>query len=90
MKLNLNEKQYIAQRFRNGELPEDIAIDVGISVNAVKRALADVKEISLSWYKTKDQHALLERLEKLGIHSVTGLNNHLNKLTFGTNPLNES
>lgn len=71
MKLNQNEKQFITDCYNNGESPDEIAINVGISVNAVKRALADTNTITLSWYKTKQQHALLEHLKRYGILSVS-------------------
>lgn len=79
MKLNTTEKQYIAGRYQNDESIPDIAISIGISENAVKRALADLKILNLSWYKTDDQHTLLTRLADMGIHDVNGLNNYIQR-----------
>lgn len=79
MKLNQNEKQYITDCFNNGETPDEISIKVGISVNAVKRALADTNTITLSWYKTKQQHALLEHLVRYGIRSVGDFDNKVKR-----------
>lgn len=88
MKLNQNEKQFILANYQNGADVEDIAFHVGINKQAVKRALADMRAIDLSWYKTDEQHKMLTRLNELGISDLASLNSKLAQHTVAqTNPL---
>lgn len=90
MKLNQTERQYIVARYNNSETPQEISISIGISENAVKRALADEKVINLSWYKTDDQHQLLTYLESIGVQNLAQFTTYRNKLLFNSNPLTGS
>lgn len=73
MKLTQKEKEFIAAEYASGDSFDDIAFATGLTVQAVKRALADMKVIDLSWYKAKHQHDLLTLLRENGIHTVSDI-----------------
>lgn len=51
------ESAYLA-----GETLQDIALVYNLSVNMVKRILAERMLLNLSWHKTKEEHSMLEHL----------------------------
>lgn len=73
MKLTQKEKEFIAAEYASGDSFEDIAFTTGLTVQAVKRALADMQVIDLSWHKAKHQHDLLTLLRENGIHTVSDI-----------------
>lgn len=72
-KLSQNDLEWIKNEHQNGRTIEEIATDTGLSKQMVKRALAEVHELYLSWYKTKDENALLMYLKDRNIHTVEQL-----------------
>lgn len=73
MKLTLKEKQFIANEYHINQDFNDIAFTTGLTVQAVKRALADMQVITLSWHKTPVEHALLILLSQNNINTVSDL-----------------
>ncbi|UZA02936.1 hypothetical protein [Moraxella bovis] len=73
VKLNQKEINWIANEFQNDRTVQEIAIDTGMSVNNVKRALAEKGLISLSWYKTTDEIQMLNYLKAMGINNLIDL-----------------
>lgn len=73
VKLNQKEINWIANEFQNDRTVQEIAIDTGMSVNNVKRALAEKGLISLSWYKTADEIQMLNYLKAMGINNLIDL-----------------
>lgn len=73
MKLTQKEKEFIANEFHAGHEIDDIAFATGLTVQAVKRALSDMKVLNLSWYKPKYEHDLVTLLRTNGIYTVGDL-----------------
>jgi predicted transcriptional regulator len=74
MKLTQIEKQFLVDlHLKDGLTYEEISSRFSITVQAVKRALADMNVIDLSWYKTDAQHELLTLLRMSGITSMSEL-----------------
>ena len=73
MKLTQKEKEFIANEFHAGNDIDDIAFATGLTVQAVKRALADMKVLNLGWYKPKYEHELVTLLRNNGIYTVGDL-----------------
>lgn len=73
MRLNQNEINWIANEFKANRTIEEIAIDTGMSKQNVKRALAEASILDLSWYKTKNEQAMIAYLKAIGIHTLNQL-----------------
>lgn len=73
MKLTQKEKEFIANEYASGDSFDDIAFTTGLTVQAVKRALSDMKVLNLSWYKPKYEHDLVTLLRTNGIYTVGDL-----------------
>ena len=73
MKLTQKEKEFIANEYHAGHEIDDIAFATVLTVQAVKRALADMKVLNLSWYKPKYEHDLVTLLRTNGIYTVSDL-----------------
>lgn len=73
VKLNQQELNWVANEFQNDRTVQEIAIDTGMSVNNVKRALAEKGLLSLSWYKTTDEIQLLNYLKAMGVNNLIDL-----------------
>ncbi|OBX88466.1 hypothetical protein A7456_00575 [Moraxella nonliquefaciens] len=73
MKLNQQELNWVANEFQNDRTVQEIAIDTGMSVSNVKRALAEKGLLSLSWYKTTDEIQMLNYLKAMGVNNLIDL-----------------
>lgn len=73
VKLNQQELNWVANEFQNDRTVQEIAIDTGMSVNNVKRALAEKGLLSLSWYKTADEIQMLNYLKAMGVNNLIDL-----------------
>lgn len=73
VKLNQQELNWVANEFQNDRTVQEIAIDTGMSVNNVKRALAEKGLLSLSWYKTTDEIQMLNYLKVMGVNNLIDL-----------------
>lgn len=73
VKLNQQELNWVANEFQNDRTVQEIAIDTGMSVNNVKRALAEKSLLSLSWYKTTDEIQMLNYLKAMGVNNLIDL-----------------
>lgn len=73
VKLNRQELNWVANEFQNDRTVQEIAIDTGMSVNNVKRALAEKGLLSLSWYKTTDEIQMLNYLKAMGVNNLIDL-----------------
>jgi len=74
MKLTQEEKQFLVDlHLKDGLTYEEISNRFSVTVQSVKRALADMNIIDLSWYKTDAQHELLSLLRMGGITTVAQL-----------------
>lgn len=73
MRLNQKEIQWICNEFIIGRNVSEISIDTGISISQIKRALAEGKLLNLNWYKTKEEHLMLEYLRSKNIDSLNKL-----------------
>lgn len=73
VKLNQQELNWVANEFQNDRTVQEIAIDTGMSVNNVKRALAEKGLLSLSWYKTTDEIQMLNYLKAIGVNNLIDL-----------------
>lgn len=73
VKLNQKEINWIANEFQNSRTVQEIAIDTGMSVNNIKRALAEKGLMSLSWYKTADEIQMLNYLKAMGVNNLIDL-----------------
>lgn len=77
VKLNQQELNWVANEFQNDRTVQEIAIDTGMSVNNVKRALAEKGLLSLSWYKTTDEIQMLNYLKAMGVNNLIDLRDTL-------------
>ena len=73
MKLTQKEKEFIAAEYASGDSFDDIAFATGLTVQAVKRALSDMKVLNLGWYKPKYEHDLVTLLRNNGIYTISDL-----------------
>ena len=73
MKLTQKEKEFIALEFEQSRDYSEVAFTTGLTVQAVKRALADMRVIQLSWYKPPHEHALITLLSQNNIETVSDL-----------------
>lgn len=73
VKLNQQELNWVANEFQNDRTVQEIAIDTGMSVDNVKRALAEKGLLSLSWYKTTDEIQMLNYLKAMGVNNLIDL-----------------
>lgn len=73
IKLNQQELNWVANEFQNDRTVQEIAIDTGMSVSNVKRALAEKGLLSLSWYKTTDEIQMLNYLKAMGVNNLIDL-----------------
>lgn len=73
VRLNQQELNWVANEFQNDRTVQEIAIDTGMSVNNVKRALAEKGLLSLSWYKTADEIQMLNYLKAMGVNNLIDL-----------------
>ena len=64
---------WIRNEYQSGRTIEEISVDTGMSNQNVKRALAERGELSLSWYKTVEENAILDYLKANGITNVKQL-----------------
>lgn len=67
IKLDQKEINWISNEFKNDRSISEIATDTGMSISNVKRALAEANLITLDWYKTTDEIAMLKYLRLKGI-----------------------
>ena len=78
MKLNSQQIAWIVDEFVRCERTyEELAIDTGLSVATIKRALSEAGELDLSWHKSAEQHAMLQHLRAKGITTLTQLQGKL-------------
>lgn len=73
LKLTPNEVDWINDEFNSGRTYQEIAIDTGMSVQNIKRALAEAGSLSLSWYKTSQEHTILEYLRTNDVQTLEQL-----------------
>lgn len=73
IKLTPAEIQWIQQEYEEGSTVQDIAFDTGMSVSNVKRALAEAGVLTLSWYKTNEENAILEYLKQNNVTTLQEL-----------------
>ena len=73
MRLNQKEIQWICNEYTIGRSVSEISVDTGISISQIKRALAEGKLLNLNWYKTKEEHLMLEYLRNKKIDSLNKL-----------------
>ena len=64
---------WIHNEYQSGRTIEEISIDTGMSKQNIKRALAECGELSLSWYKTVEENAILDYLKAKGITTTDQL-----------------
>lgn len=64
MKLTQNEKEFIANEYASGDTFDEIAFSTGLTIQAIKRSLADMGIIDLSWHKSPYEHDLLQILKQ--------------------------
>lgn len=77
MKLDAKQINFIAQEFKSGKTVPELAVELGMSPQNVKRALAEAGLMKLSWYKTNSEKLMLNYLAGMGIHNFTQLKEHL-------------
>lgn len=73
IRLTQAEIQWIKQEYEAGSTVQDIAFDTGMSVSNVKRALAEANVLTLSWYKTNEENAILEYLKQNNVTTLEEL-----------------
>lgn len=73
IRLNPAEIQWIKQEYEEGSTVQDIVFDTGMSVSNVKRALAEAGVLTLKWYKTNEENAILEYLKQNNITTLEEL-----------------
>lgn len=73
IRLNQAEIQWIKQEYEAGSTVQDIVLDTGMSVSNVKRALAEAGVLTLSWYKTNEDNAMLEYLKQNNVSTLEEL-----------------
>lgn len=73
IRLTTAEIQWIQQEYEEGSTVQDIAFDTGMSISNVKRALAEANVLTLSWYKTSQENAILEYLKQNNVTTLQEL-----------------
>ena len=73
IKLDPLELDWVHDEYLSGRTIEEIAIDTGMSKQNVKRALAECRALSLSWYKTKEENEILNYLKQQDITTLRQL-----------------
>ena len=73
IRLTQAEIQWIKQEYEAGNTVQDIAFDTGMSVSNVKRALAEAGVLTLHWYKTNEEIAMLEYLKQNNVTTLQEL-----------------
>ena len=73
IRLTQAEIQWIKQEYGAGNTVQDIVFDTGMSVSNVKRALAEAGVLTLSWYKTNEENAMLEYLKQNNVTTLQEL-----------------
>ncbi len=74
IKLTTTEIQWIKYAYEEaGSTVQDIALDTGMSVSNVKRALAEAGVLTLSWYKTNEENDMLEYLKQNNVTTLQEL-----------------
>lgn len=71
--LPTNTISEIKNAYLAGKTIQDIALVYNLSVNMVKRILAERMLLNLSWHKTKEEHSMLEHLYNNNIFSLQEL-----------------
>lgn len=71
--LTQKDLEWIKNEYQSSRSVEEISTDTGLSKQMVKRALAEVHAMYLTWYKTKDENELLLFLKNRNIHTVEQL-----------------
>lgn len=77
MKLDTQQINFIANEFKNGKTVSELAVELGMSPQNVKRALAEAGLMRLSWYKTSSENQMLNYLAGMGIHTLKDLRESL-------------
>ena len=73
IRLTQAEIQWIKQEYETNSTIQDIVFDTGMSVSNVKRALAEAGVLTLSWYKTNEENAMLEYLKQNNVTTLEEL-----------------
>lgn len=73
MNINSKEINAIAELFKSGKTVAQIAEHKNMSRQNIKRALAEAGLMTLSWYKTSNEIAMLNYLRGMGINNLIEL-----------------
>ena len=73
IRLTQAEIQWIKQEYEAGNTVQDIVFDTGMSVSNIKRALAEAGVLTLHWYKTNEENAMLEYLKQNNVTTLQEL-----------------
>ena len=73
VKLNKDEINYIARAYLSNYTIEEISVETGVGSQNVKRALAEAGVLTLSWYKTNEENAMLEYLKQNNVTTLQEL-----------------
>lgn len=73
IRLTQTEIQWIKYAYEVGSTVQDIAFDTSMSASNVKRALAEAGVLTLSWYKTNEENAMLEYLKQNNVTTLQEL-----------------
>lgn len=73
IRLTQAEIQWIKQEYEAGNTVQDIAFDTGMSISNIKRALAEAGVLTLSWYKTNEENAMLAYLKQNNVTTLEEL-----------------
>lgn len=73
IRLTNPELLWIKQEYKSGRTVQEIATDTGISISNIKRALAEAGVLTLSWYKTNEENAMLEYLKQNNVTTLQEL-----------------
>lgn len=73
IRLTPAEIQWIKQEYEAGKTVHDLVFGTGMSVSNVKRALAESGVLTLSWYKTNEENAILEYLKQNNVTTLQEL-----------------
>ena len=73
IRLTQAEIQWIKQEYEANSTIQDIVFDTGMSVSNVKRALAEAGVLTLHWYKTNEENAMLEYLKQNNVTTLEEL-----------------
>lgn len=73
IKLEKKEIDWIKDEYQSGQTVSEISVNTGISRSNIKRALAEAGVVKLHWYKTTNEHELLEYLHSKGITKTNQL-----------------